>query len=56
MDGRIYIPGLMYGPIRASVKNRAFLKVENIRLVCLLDLTADFGVKANAKYAPNCNL
>ena len=27
-----------------------------IRLVCLLDLAADFGVKANAKLTPNCQL
>ena len=30
--------------------------VENIRLICLLDLTADFGVKTNAKLTPNCQL
>ena len=29
--------------------SREFVIVENIRLVCLLDLTADFGVKTNAK-------
>ena len=26
--------------------------LENIRLVCLQDLTADFGVKTNAKLPP----
>ena len=30
--------------------------VENIRLVRLLALTADFGVKANAKLTPICQL
>ena len=30
--------------------------VENIRLVRLLDLTADFGVKTNAKLTPICQL
>ena len=29
--------------------SREFEIVENIRLICLLDLTADFGVKTNAK-------
>ena len=28
---------------------RKFVIVENILLVCLLDLTAEFGVKTNAK-------
>ena len=31
---------------------REFVIVENKRLVCLLDLTADFGVKTNAKLTP----
>ena len=35
---------------------REFLIVENIHLVCLLDITADFGVKTNAKLTPNCQL
>ena len=26
-----------------------FVIIDNIHLVCLLDLTADFGVKTNAK-------
>ena len=30
--------------------------VENIRLVCLLELTADFGVKTNAKLTSICQL
>ena len=33
-----------------------FVIVENIRLVCLLDLTADFGDKKNAKLTPICQL
>ena len=28
---------------------REIVKYDNIRLVCLLDLTADFGVKTSAK-------
>ena len=32
---------------------REFVIAENIRLVCLLDLTADFGVKSNAKLTPD---
>ena len=37
-------------------ESREFLIVENIRLVCRIDLTADFGVKTNAKFTPNCKL
>ena len=33
-----------------------FVIVENLRLVCLLDLTADFGVKTNTKLTPKCQL
>ena len=33
-----------------------FVIVENLRLVCLLDLTADFGVKLNTKLTPKCQL
>ena len=33
---------------------REFVLVENIRLVCLLDLTADFGVKTNEKLIVSC--
>ena len=38
------------------IRAREFVIVENIRLVCLLELTADFGVKTNAKLTPNCQL
>ena len=34
------------------IQPREFVIVENIRLVRLLDLTADFGVKTNAKLTP----
>ena len=34
------------------VPNKEILKVENIRLVRLLELAADFGVKTNAKLTP----
>ena len=38
---------------RDKIVIRKFIMVENIRLVCLLDLTADFGVKKKtAKLAP----
>ena len=48
MAERGYIPGGL---------TQEFVMVENIRLlVCLLDLTADFGVKASAKLTPNCQL
>ena len=32
--------------------SREFIIVENICLVCLLDLTADFEVKTNARLTP----
>ena len=35
---------------------REFVIEENIHLLCLLDLTAVFGVKTNAKLTPNCQL
>ena len=35
---------------------REFIIVENIRLASLIDLTADFEVKANAKLTPNYQL
>ena len=35
---------------------REFVLVENIRQVCLLELTADFGVKTNAKLMPDYQL
>ena len=38
------------------VQSREFIIVENIRLVRLIDLTADFGVKTNSKLTPNCQL
>ena len=41
---------------REGVEDREFIAVENIRLVCLLELTADFGGKRNAKFTPNCQL
>ena len=31
-----------------------FVIVEKIRLVCLLELTADFGVNTYVKLTPNC--
>ena len=34
------------------IQPKEFVIVENIRLVRLLDLTADFGVKKNAKLTP----
>ena len=37
-------------------ESREFLIVENIRLVCRIDLTADFGVKTNAKFTPKYKL
>ena len=33
----------------AKMAAGGFVIIENIHLVCLLDLTADFGVKTNAK-------
>ena len=38
--------------LQADVTPREIVIYENIRLVCLLDLTADFGVKTNAKLMP----
>ena len=38
------------------VEYREYVIVENIRLVCLLELTADFGVKTNAKLTSICQL
>ena len=38
------------------VEYRESVIVENIRLVCLLGLTADFGVKTNVKLTLNCQL
>ena len=35
---------------------REFVIVENKRLICLLDFTADFGDKTNAKLTPDCQL
>ena len=32
------------------IQARELLYVENMRQVCLLDLTADFGVKTNTKF------
>ena len=40
------------GTLENLILIREFVIVENIRLVCLLDLTADFGVKTNAKLTP----
>ena len=37
-------------------ESREFLIVENIRLVCRIDLTADFGVKTIAKFTPKYKL
>ena len=36
-----------------AIQTRKFV-IENLRLVCLPDLTADFGVKTNAKLTPVC--
>ena len=35
-----------------TIRSREIVIVENIRLVCLLDLTADFKVKTNTKLTP----
>ena len=35
---------------------REFVIVDNIHLIGLLDITADFGVKTNAELTPNCQL
>ena len=35
---------------------REFVIVENIRQVCLLDLTAGFEVKTKTKLTPDCQL
>ena len=59
----IYVPLFNYYPItyfflnfikgrkgnRGGGERRSFAKYENIHMVCLLDLTADFGVKTNAE-------
>ena len=42
--------------IELAVGQRICIIVENVRLVCLLDLTADFGVNTNTKLTPNCQL
>ena len=39
-----------------ELTSKEFVMVENIRLISLLDLTGDFGVKTNTKLTPNCQL
>ena len=34
--------------------SRESVMVENVRLICLPDLTADFGDKTSTKLTPNC--
>ena len=36
----------------ARYMTKEFVIVQNIRRVCLLDISADFGVKTNAKLTP----
>ena len=48
---------MIYPPSKqSSLPCREVVTVENIRLIRLLDLTADFGVKTNATLTPFCQL
>ena len=40
--------------LNSNSTTREIVKVENLSLVRLLDLTADFGVKTNTKLTPDC--